>query len=49
MLNFAAWPIGMRVIAGKGRPHPGAQMRFTDIGGHRFTLSCDQHPRRPAR
>jgi hypothetical protein len=21
----------------KERPHPGAQLRFTDIGGHRFT------------
>ena len=28
---------GMRVIVGKERPHPGAQLRFTDIDGHRFT------------
>jgi hypothetical protein len=27
----------MRVIVRKGRPHPGAQPRFTDIDGHRFT------------
>jgi Transposase DDE domain group 1 len=27
----------MRVIVGKERPHPGAQLRFTDIDGHRFT------------
>ena len=27
----------MRVIVRKERPHPGAQLRFTDIGGHRFT------------
>jgi hypothetical protein len=27
----------MRVIARKERPHPGAQLRFTDTGGHRFT------------
>jgi hypothetical protein len=25
------------VIVRKERPHPGAQLRFTDIGGHRFT------------
>ena len=28
---------GMRVIVRKERPHPGAQLRFTDIDGHRFT------------
>jgi hypothetical protein len=32
-----AWPTGMRVIVRKERPHPGAQLRFTDIDGHRFT------------
>jgi hypothetical protein len=31
------WPAGMRVIVRKERPHPGAQLRFTDIDGHRFT------------
>ena len=28
---------GMRVIVQKERPHPGAQLRFTDIDGYRFT------------
>jgi hypothetical protein len=37
MLDLAKWPAGMRVIVRKERPHPGAQLRFTDIGGHRFT------------
>jgi hypothetical protein len=27
----------MRVIVRKERPHSGAQLRFTDLGGHRFT------------
>ena len=27
----------MRVIVRKERPHPGAQLRITDIDGHRFT------------
>ncbi|ETK32812.1 hypothetical protein MPTA5024_27855 [Microbispora sp. ATCC PTA-5024] len=31
------WPKGMRLIVRKERPHPGAQLRFTDIDGHRFT------------
>ena len=37
MLDLAGWPAGMRVIVRKERPHPGAQLRFTDIDGHRFT------------
>ena len=37
MLDLAAWPKGMRVIVRKERPHPGAQLRLTDIDGHRFT------------
>jgi hypothetical protein len=37
MLDLPSWPKGMRVIVRKERPHPGAQLRFTDIGGHRFT------------
>jgi hypothetical protein len=37
MLDLASWPAGMRVIVRKERPHPGAQLRFTDLDGHRFT------------
>jgi Transposase DDE domain group 1 len=37
MLDPSAWASGMRVIARKKCPHPGAQLRFTDIDGHRFT------------
>ncbi len=37
LLNLDGWPAGMRVIVRKERPHPGAQLRFTDIDGHRFT------------
>jgi hypothetical protein len=37
MLDLSSWPKGIRVIVRKERPHPGAQLRFTDIGGHRFT------------
>jgi Transposase DDE domain group 1 len=37
MLDPAGWPPGMRVIVRKERPHPGAQLRLTDIDGHRFT------------
>jgi hypothetical protein len=37
MLDPSAWPKGMRVIVRKERPHPGAQLRFSDLDGHRFT------------
>jgi hypothetical protein len=31
------WPAGMRLIVRKERPHPGAQLRFTDADGMRLT------------
>jgi hypothetical protein len=37
LLDLSSWPAGMRIIVRKERPHPGAQLRFTDIDGHRFT------------
>jgi hypothetical protein len=37
VLDLSSWPKGMRVIVRRERPHPGAQLRFTDIDGHRFT------------
>ena len=37
LADLSGWPEGMRVIVRKERPHPGAQLRFTDIGGHRVT------------
>jgi hypothetical protein len=35
-LNLAGWPAGTRVIVRRERPHPGAQLSFTDHDGHRF-------------
>ena len=37
LLDLSAWQAGMRVIVRKERPHPGAQLRLTDVNGHRFT------------
>jgi Transposase DDE domain group 1 len=37
LLDLASWPKGIRVIVRKERPHPGAQLRFTDVDGHRLT------------
>jgi hypothetical protein len=35
-LDLSAWPDGSRVIVRRERPHPGAQLSFTDHDGHRF-------------
>ncbi|MEC5178773.1 IS1380 family transposase [Arthrobacter sp. CG_A4] len=37
MLDLSSWPAGMRVIVRKEEPHPGAQLRITDIDGMRYT------------
>jgi hypothetical protein len=37
MLDLSGWPKGMRLIVRKERPHPGAQLRLTDIDGNRVT------------
>ena len=49
MLDLSSWPAGMRVIVRKERPHPGAQLRFTDIDGHRFTCLATDARRAAAR
>jgi hypothetical protein len=37
LLDLTGWPKGMRVIVRKERPHPGAQLRITDVDGLRVT------------
>ena len=37
LIDLSGWPQGMRVIVRKERPHPGAQLRFTDRDGLRLT------------
>src|SRR5690606_12561858 len=37
LLDLSTWPKGMRVLVRKERPHPGAQLRFTDRDGLRLT------------
>ena len=44
LLDLAKWPEGSRVIARRERPHPGAQLRFTDADGHRFTAFLTDTP-----
>jgi hypothetical protein len=35
-LDLSSWPEGSRVIVRRERPHPGAQLSFTDHDGYRF-------------
>ena len=37
LVDLSKWPAGTRLILRKERPHPGAQLRFTDSDGHRIT------------
>src|SRR5262249_22803420 len=36
-VDLSAWPAGTRLIVRREGPHPGAQLRFTDCDGHRYT------------
>jgi Transposase DDE domain group 1 len=46
MLNLTTWPEGSRVILRAERPHPGAQLTFTDVDGHRITAFITDIPDR---
>jgi Transposase DDE domain group 1 len=37
LFDLTTWPTGMRLIVRKERPHPGAQLRITDLDGMRIT------------
>ena len=37
LVNLSTWPTGTRLVLRKERPHPGAQLRFTDADGMRVT------------
>lgn len=42
-LDLGSWPNGTRAICRRERPHPGAQLKFTDLNGYRFqVLITDQ-------
>jgi len=49
-LDLSAWPQGTRAICRRERPHPGAQLTFSDAGGHRFqVILTNQKGKRIAR
>jgi hypothetical protein len=49
-LDLSSWPPGTRAICRRERPHPGAQLSFTDHNGYRFQVFLtNQQGRRIAR
>ncbi|SFR00126.1 hypothetical protein SAMN04488564_1011021 [Lentzea waywayandensis] len=44
VLEMSGWPQDMCVVVRKERPHPDAQLRFTDADGLRLTAFATTHP-----
>ena len=44
MVDLSAWPEGCRLIVRRERPHPGAQLSFTDHDGYRFQAIITDQP-----
>lgn len=44
LLELGGWPPGTRIIARREIPHPGAQLRLTDIDGRRITCLATNTP-----
>jgi hypothetical protein len=38
LVDLSRWPSATRAIARREQPHPGAQLTFTDVDGHRFQV-----------
>jgi len=43
-LDLAGWPDRSRVLVRRERAHPGAQLSFTDVDGHRFQAILTDQP-----
>ncbi len=43
-VELSAWPKGSRLIVRRERPHPGAQLSFTDHDGYRFQAILTDQP-----
>lgn len=44
LVDLSGWPPGCRMIARREQPHPGAQLTFTDVDGHRFGVCLTDLP-----
>ncbi len=44
MIDLSSWPAGSRLVLRKERPHPGAQLTFSDVDGMRVTAILTNTP-----
>jgi hypothetical protein len=44
LVDLSAWPTRTRMLVRKEEPHPGAQLTFTDVDGHRYQVFITDHP-----
>ena len=44
LVGLSEWPAGTRMLIRREQPHPGAQLRFTDIDGYRYQLFITDLP-----
>ena len=44
LVDLSSWPEGTRMLVRKEEPHPGAQLAFTDVEGHRYQVFITDHP-----
>ncbi len=44
LVDLSSWPEGTRMLVRREEPHPGAQLTFTDVDGHRYQLFVTDHP-----
>ena len=43
-VDLSSWPGGTRMLVRKEEPHPGAQLTFSDLDGHRYQVFVTDHP-----
>ena len=46
LVDLSAWGDDTRMLVRREEPHPGAQLTFTDVEGHRYQLFITDHPER---
>ncbi len=44
LVDLGLWPQGTRMVVRREEPHPGAQLTFSDVDGHRYQLFITDHP-----
>jgi hypothetical protein len=44
LVGLSPWPTGTRMLVRREQPHPGAQLRFTDVDGYRYQVFVTDLP-----